>query len=154
MFAGLVRRRVAAARTAYAMNGGAVLAPTITIRIRENGIWITGRRSGPKEITDGLMRQAVDVRLNKMVFDYDQLIVCGPTFPHEVVGFSGGNKYFFPGIGGDEVINFSHWLGAVITSWKVIGTKYTPVRQVIDRAAGSRLTKRYAAIHAASGLRP
>ncbi len=88
-----------------------------------------------EEITGGLMRQAVDVRLNKLVFDYDQLIICGPTFPHEVVGFSGGNKYFFPGIGGDEVINFSHWLGAVITSYEVIGTKYTPVRRVIDRAA-------------------
>jgi nickel-dependent lactate racemase len=70
-----------------------------------------------------------------MVFEYDQIIVCGPTFPHEVVGFSGDNKYFFPGIGGPEVINFSHWLGAVITSYEVIGTKYTPVRQVIDKAA-------------------
>ena len=88
-----------------------------------------------EEITGGLMRQAVDVRLNRLVFDYDQIIICGPTFPHEVVGFSGGNKYFFPGIGGDEVINFSHWLGAVITSYEVIGTKYTPVRRVIDKAA-------------------
>jgi len=86
-------------------------------------------------ITDGLMSQAVDVRLNKMVFDYDQIIICGPVFPHEVVGFSGGNKYFFPGIGGPEVINFSHWLGAVITSYEMIGIKHTPVRQVIDKAA-------------------
>ena len=88
-----------------------------------------------EEITGGLMRRAVEVRLNKLVFDYDQIIICGPTFPHEVVGFSGGNKYFFPGIGGAEVINFSHWLGAVITSYEVIGTKHTPVRQVIDKAA-------------------
>jgi lactate racemase len=88
-----------------------------------------------KSITGGMMNQAVEVRLNKLVFDYDQIIICGPTFPHEVVGFSGGNKYFFPGIGGSEVINFSHWLGAVITSYDVIGTKYTPVRRVIDRAA-------------------
>ncbi len=86
-------------------------------------------------ITDGLMEMDVPVTVNKMLFDYDQLIICGPTFPHEVVGFSGGNKYFFPGVAGPEVINFSHWLGAVITSWKVIGTKYTPVREVIDRAA-------------------
>ncbi len=88
-----------------------------------------------EEITGGLMSQTVDIRLNKLVFDYDQIIICGPTFPHEVVGFSGGNKYFFPGIGGSEVIDFSHWLGAVITSYEVIGTKYTPVRQVIDKAA-------------------
>jgi len=86
-------------------------------------------------ITGGLMHRDVDVRLNKLVFDYDQIVICGPVFPHEVVGFSGGNKYFFPGIGGPEVINFSHWLGAVITSYSVIGTKYTPVRRVIDRAA-------------------
>jgi lactate racemase len=88
-----------------------------------------------EEITGGLMSQPVDVRLNKMVFEYDQIIICGPTFPHEVVGFSGGNKYFFPGIGGPEVINFSHWLGAVITSYEVIGTRHTPVRRVIDKAA-------------------
>lgn len=81
------------------------------------------------------MSQEVDVRLNRLVFDYDQLIICGPTFPHEVVGFSGGNKYLFPGIGGAEVINFSHWLGALITSYEVSGTKYTRVRRVIDRAA-------------------
>ncbi|MFL6276532.1 MAG: lactate racemase domain-containing protein [Blastocatellia bacterium] len=87
------------------------------------------------EMTGGLLNQPVDVRLNKLIFDYDQIIICGPTFPHEVVGFSGGNKYFFPGIGGSEVINFSHWLGALITSYEVIGTRYTPVRRVIDRAA-------------------
>lgn len=87
------------------------------------------------KITGGLMHRDVDVRLNKLVFEYDQIIICGPVFPHEVVGFSGGNKYFFPGIGGPEVINFSHWLGAVITSYSVIGTRYTPVRRVIDRAA-------------------
>jgi nickel-dependent lactate racemase len=82
----------------------------------------------------GLLRD-VPVTLNKMVLDYDLLVICGPTFPHEVVGFSGGNKYFFPGIGGPEVINYSHWLGAVISSYKVIGTVDTPVRRIIDRAA-------------------
>jgi len=86
-------------------------------------------------ITDDLMRMDVPVTVNKRLWDYDQVIICGPTFPHEVVGFSGGNKYFFPGVAGPEVINFSHWLGAVITSWKVIGTQHTPVREVINRAA-------------------
>ncbi|MBN2390156.1 MAG: DUF2088 domain-containing protein [Anaerolineae bacterium] len=86
-------------------------------------------------ITGGLMRMEVPVTINKKLWEYDQVIICGPTFPHEVVGFSGGNKYFFPGVAGPEVINFSHWLGAVITSWKVIGTKTTPVRAVINKAA-------------------
>ncbi|MFN8457243.1 MAG: hypothetical protein U0401_21720 [Anaerolineae bacterium] len=75
-----------------------------------------------EEITGGLMRQAVDVRLNKMVFDYDQFTICGPTFSvMRWLAFPVVTN-IFPGIGGDEVINFSHWLGAVITSYDVIGT--------------------------------
>ncbi len=88
-----------------------------------------------RALSNGMLSLDVPVRINKMILDYDQLIICGPTFPHEVVGFSGGNKYFFPGISGPEVINFTHWLGAVITSMEIIGTKHTPVRQAIDRAA-------------------
>jgi nickel-dependent lactate racemase len=87
------------------------------------------------EITGGLLNQDVPVELNRIIFDYDQLIICGPVFPHEVVGFSGGNKYFFPGIAGPEIINFTHWLGALMTNYKIIGTGYTPVRAVIDKAA-------------------
>ena len=86
-------------------------------------------------LTGGLFAQDVPVTVNRMIFDYDLLVICGPTFPHEVVGFSGGNKYFFPGISGPEVINFTHWVGAIITSYQVIGTQYTPVRAIIDRAA-------------------
>ncbi len=87
------------------------------------------------QISNGLLSMDVPVRLNKMIHDYDHLIICGPVFPHEVVGFSGGNKYFFPGIAGAEIINFTHWLGALITNYEIIGAGYTPVRAVIDRAA-------------------
>jgi nickel-dependent lactate racemase len=87
------------------------------------------------QITGGLLSCDVPVQLNKRILEYDQIIICGPVFPHEVVGFSGGNKYFFPGIAGPEIINFTHWLGALITSYKVIGTMMTPVREIIDRAA-------------------
>jgi nickel-dependent lactate racemase len=88
-----------------------------------------------EEISQGLLSMDVPIRLNRLILDYDFIFICGPTFPHEVVGFSGGNKYFFPGISGPEVINFSHWLGALITSYEIIGTPYTPVREVIDQAA-------------------
>ncbi|MGH9524993.1 MAG: lactate racemase domain-containing protein, partial [Terriglobales bacterium] len=83
----------------------------------------------------GHLAQDVPVDLNRLVLDYDHIVVCGPVFPHEVVGFSGGNKYFFPGIAGSAIINLTHWLGALITSYEVIGSGYTPVRAVIDRAA-------------------
>jgi lactate racemase len=86
-------------------------------------------------LSGGRLKMDVAVRLNRLVLEYDHLLICGPVFPHEVVGFSGGNKYFFPGIAGADIINLTHWLGALITSKEMIGTKHTPVRQVIDRAA-------------------
>ncbi|HET6989026.1 MAG TPA: lactate racemase domain-containing protein, partial [Kribbella sp.] len=68
------------------------------------------------EISDEMLRDEVPVRLNRAVVEHDVALVVGPVFPHEVVGFSGGNKYFFPGVAGQEVIDLSHWLGALITS--------------------------------------
>lgn len=88
-----------------------------------------------KELSGGLMEQDVDVTVNPRLFDYDQLIIVGPVFPHEVAGFSGGLKYFFPGVSGPDVTNFTHWLGAVITNVNIIGTLRTPVRQVIEEAS-------------------
>jgi nickel-dependent lactate racemase len=88
------------------------------------------------DLTQGLLRRDVPVALNRLVLDYDHVLVCGPVFPHEVVGFSGGTKYLFPGIAAAEIIHFTHWLGALISSFDVIGRADTPVRSVIDRAAG------------------
>ncbi len=86
-------------------------------------------------LTDGRFELDIPVTCNRRVREYDTAIVAGPVFPHEVVGFSGGNKYFFPGISGPEVLNFFHWLGAVITNPRIIGNKWTPVRRVIDTSA-------------------
>lgn len=81
-----------------------------------------------------LFARDIDVTINKRIFDYDHVLICGPVFPHEVVGFSGGAKYFFPGICGQELLNFFHWLGALITCPRIIGTKMTPVRKVLHLA--------------------
>jgi nickel-dependent lactate racemase len=86
-------------------------------------------------LTAGRLRHDVPVALNRLVLEYDHILVCGPVFPHEVAGFSGGAKYLFPGIAAPEIIHFTHWLGALITSYSVIGRAETPVRAVIDRAA-------------------
>lgn len=86
-------------------------------------------------ITGGLFSMDIDVTINSMVFDYDIVVIVGPVFPHEVVGFSGGSKYFFPGVCGHELLDFFHWLGAVITNPKIIGTKHTPVRATLEAAA-------------------
>jgi nickel-dependent lactate racemase len=87
-----------------------------------------------RELSGGRFEMEVPVEINRRVFDYDELIILGPVFPHEVVGFSGGNKYLFPGIGGPRILDFFHWLAGVITNPRIIGNKWTPVRKVVDRA--------------------
>jgi nickel-dependent lactate racemase len=88
------------------------------------------------ELSEGRMRLDVPVLLNRAVVEHDVALVVGPVLPHEVVGISGGNKYFFPGAGGQKIIDVSHWLGALITSAEIIGTTgITPVRALIDDGA-------------------
>lgn len=95
-----------------------------------------GRLSAPEveRISEGLLSEEVPIDINKKVFDYDLVLILGPVFPHEVVGYSGGAKYLFPGISGGDFLHFFHWLGAVMTCKRIIGIKDTPVRRIIDRA--------------------
>jgi len=102
----------------------------------------TMAKSRVEELSGGLFSLEVPVLINKMVLDYDHLIICGPIFPHEVVGFSGGHKYLFPGIGAPELIDFTHWLGALVTNPVIIGTRDTPVRAAIEAAADMVPTER------------
>lgn len=91
----------------------------------------------PEEIehlSGGRLKERVPVDINRAIFDYDLIVICGPVFPHEVVGYSGGAKYLFPGISGGEFLHAFHWLGAVVTCAGTIGIKHTPVREVINRA--------------------
>jgi lactate racemase len=77
----------------------------------------------------------VPVRINRAAVEADHILIVGPTFPHEVVGFSGGAKYLWPGISGPEMINVTHWLGALITVLDTIGIEDTPMRRMINAAA-------------------
>ena len=81
------------------------------------------------------LNHPVPVTVNRRIGEYDRLLILGPVFPHEVVGFSGGWKYLFPGISGPEMINATHWLGALAGIPQIIGRRDTPVRRMIHRAA-------------------
>jgi len=100
--------------------------------LREIGV-ISGEEM--VSLTEGHFSVPLNVRINQRIFDYDHILICGPVSPNVAIGFSGGNKYFFPGISGPEIINFTHWLAALLTNVDVIGSGYTPIRAVVDRAA-------------------
>ena len=89
-----------------------------------------GRLSG------GRLEESVPIRVNRLVVESDVTVIVGPVLPHEVIGFSGGDKYLFPGLSGPELIDVTHWLGALITSSEIIGTRgITPVRALVHAAA-------------------
>ena len=94
-------------------------------------------RSEVASLSGGLMDQDVPVQLNARLAPgmYDYVFVLGATVPHEVAGFAGGAKYFFPGVAGPELTHVTHWLGALATIERVIGRVDTPTRRVIEAAA-------------------
>lgn len=90
-----------------------------------------------KALTNGLIESAVPVTINKLLAAgvYDTVLVFGATVPHEVAGFAGGAKYFFPGVAGPELTHTTHWLGALAGIENTIGQVETPTRKLIEAAA-------------------
>src|SRR3989442_13337677 len=90
-----------------------------------------------RELTGGLIEEAVDVRLNALLGPgiYDTVLVFGATMPHEVAGFAGGAKYFFPGVAGPELTHLTHWLGGLAPIAYAIGRIESPTRRRIQSAA-------------------
>src|SRR5919206_5366983 len=80
------------------------------------------------ELTGGLINEAVKVNLNRLLAPgrYDTVLIFGATVPHEVAGFAGGAKYFFPGVAGPRLTHATHWLGALASIENVIGRVETP----------------------------
>lgn len=104
--------------------------PSMLVRVGS----ISGERMA--ELSEGRLSRGAEVLINRRVVEADVKIVIGPVLPHEVVGMSGGNKYFIPGVAQEEFISRTHWVGALITSSHIIGTPtVTPVRAMIDEGA-------------------
>ena len=90
-----------------------------------------------RELTGGLLDAEVPLKVNRLLAAgvYDTVLVFGATVPHEVAGFAGGAKYFFPGVSGAELTHATHWLGALAGVADTIGRVETPVRRMIEAAA-------------------
>ena len=90
-----------------------------------------------RQLTGGLIDHAVPVTINKLLAPgiYDTVLVFGATVPHEVAGFAGGAKDFFPGVAGPELTHTTHWLGALAGIENIIGQVDTPTRNLIEAAA-------------------
>ncbi len=86
------------------------------------------------EMTEGLWTEPIAVEINRRVMDpsYDLIISPGQVVPHEVIGMSNHAKNLFVGVGGSEMINKSHMVGAVYGMERMMGRDHTPVRKLFD----------------------
>lgn len=87
-----------------------------------------------EEITEGLWHDPVDVEINRLVMDekYDLILSIGQVVPHEVIGMANHAKNLFVGVGGSDMINKSHMVGAVYGMERMMGKDHTPVRKIFD----------------------
>ena len=88
------------------------------------------------EITEGLWDSPVEVEVNRAVVsgEYDLIISIGQVVPHEVIGMSNHSKNIFVGVGGADMINKSHMIGAIYGMERMMGRDHTPVRRMFDYA--------------------
>ena len=96
------------------------------------------------EITEGLWTDPVSVEINRRVMDpsYDLIISPGQVVPHEVIGMSNHAKNLFVGVGGSDMINKSHMIGAVYGMERMMGRDHTPVRKLFDYSLETYLKDR------------
>ncbi|MBR2620453.1 MAG: DUF2088 domain-containing protein, partial [Firmicutes bacterium] len=97
-----------------------------------------------EEITEGLWKNSVAVEINRLVMDekYDLILSIGQVVPHEVIGMANHAKNLFVGVGGSEMINSSHMIGAVYGMERMMGKDHTPVRKVFDYGMAHHLNER------------
>ena len=97
-----------------------------------------------KRLSDGLWTDPVAVEVNRKLMDekYDLIVSPGQVVPHEVIGMANHAKNLFVGVGGSDMINKSHMIGAVCGMEKAMGRDHTPVRRLFDYAFEHFLARR------------
>ena len=89
-----------------------------------------------KELSKGKLDYEVKIEVNKRLFSgYDRIFSIGQVVPHEVVGMANYTKNLMVGVGGSDIINKSHFLGAVAGMESIMGRADTPVRRLFNYGA-------------------
>jgi nickel-dependent lactate racemase len=85
------------------------------------------------EWSGGLVDYDVHVQVNNRLFaGYDLILSLGQIVPHEVVGIANYTKNIVVGVGGWDMINKSHFLGAAYGMERIMGRIENPVRRLFN----------------------
>jgi len=87
-----------------------------------------------REVSAGRLEFDIDVEIDRALTDggYDLILSIGQIVPHEVAGMANYTKHVCIGVGGRDMINKSHFLGAVCDMEKLMGRTDTPVRRLLN----------------------
>jgi nickel-dependent lactate racemase len=90
-----------------------------------------------RTVSEGRLEFPVRVEVDRLLLarPWDAIVSVGQLVPHEVSGIANHSKNVFVGAGGSDLINKSHWLGAVYGIERIMGRADTPVRAVLSWAA-------------------
>ncbi len=95
-----------------------------------------------QELSGGRLDYEVQVQANELLFqDYDLILSIGQIVPHEVVGMANYTKNIMVGVGGPDMINKSHFLGAVSGMEQLMGRADTPVRRLFNYGVDTFLSQ-------------
>ncbi len=83
----------------------------------------------------GPSEDGTEVLVNRKAVEADLLIGIGQIVPHGVVGFSGGGKIVQPGVCGEAITGWTHWLSVRYDESQILGVRDNPVRAQIDAVA-------------------
>ena len=86
-----------------------------------------------KEWSEGRVDFPVRIESNSILWGgYDLILSVGQIVPHEVVGMANYTKNILVGVGGSDIINKSHFLGAAYNMERMMGRIDTPVRKLFN----------------------
>ncbi|MBI1290624.1 DUF2088 domain-containing protein [bacterium] len=88
-------------------------------------------------LSGGAVDYTMGCELDHLLLDggWDRIISVGQLVPHEVIGIANHVKNILIGTGGKEIIDKSHFLGAVCNMEKIMGQARTPVRDALNLMA-------------------
>ncbi|MCF2949620.1 lactate racemase domain-containing protein [Paraglaciecola aquimarina] len=87
------------------------------------------------ELSENKLDCTMQIGVNKLLLDksWELIISVGQIVPHEVIGMANYTKNILVGVGGEDTIHKSHYLGAVYGMERIMGRTYTPVRKALNQ---------------------
>jgi len=89
-----------------------------------------------RQVSEGRLDFPIACEVSRLLVEggWDRILSIGQLVPHEVAGIANHNKNIHVGVGGRDMIDKTHFLGAVHGMERIMGRARSPVRDVFNHA--------------------